>query len=105
MKSLKKTIATAQAKAQVGTVNAKTAKKINLTHNVNFPIEKDINFEDFEIRITVKGNEIVTKFLNKGVLNASQIVLVKPKPSPPPLTPTEIINAIERIRLNLSLKK
>ncbi|UIR55640.1 hypothetical protein LZQ00_15385 [Sphingobacterium sp. SRCM116780] len=105
MKSPKKTTATSPAKAPIDKAKIKTDKKINLTHSVNFSVEKDINFEDLEIIITVKENKIIAKFLNQGVLNAHQVVLVKPKPTPPPLTPIEIINVIKRLRFNLLLKK
>ena len=79
----------------------KIQKKLKGLQNLNFLVKKGTNFEDLEITITVKGNEIVTKFLNKGVLETQQIVLVKPKPSPPPVD-IEIINAINRIQIRLN---
>ncbi|WP_354358189.1 hypothetical protein [Pedobacter sp. UYP30] len=71
---------------------------------INFKASKDLSFADLEIRITVKGHGVVAKFYNKGVLEAKQVVIIKPKPSPPPVD-HEIINALKQLQFNLIVKK
>jgi len=82
----------------------KIQKKLKGMQSLNFLVSKGANFEDLEITIAVKGNEIVAKFLNKGVLESQQALPIKPKPTPPPVD-TEIFNAIKRLQIMLSLKK
>lgn len=103
MKTSKKTIDNTYQRIP-RSLKPKVQKKFKGIQSLNFPITKGSNFEDLEITITVKGNEIVTKFLNKGILQSQQALPIKPKPSPPPVD-TEIINAIKRLQFILSMKK
>lgn len=93
------------SKATTKTINPKILEKLNPSGIVNFSVGKDINFDESEIRITVKGNTIVAKFLLKGVPVKEQVVLVKPKPTPPPIKPDDIIKALGRIRLKVIQEK
>jgi len=82
----------------------KVQKKLKGLQSLNFTLDKNVNFSEIEIRITVKGNDIVAAFWNKGVLETQQVLPIKPKPSPPPVD-TEINNAINRLQFILNLKK
>jgi len=79
----------------------KILKKLNPYGNVNFTVGKDINFDESEIRISIKGNEIITKFFLKGLPIMEQVVLVKPRPTPPPIQPDDIMSALGRITLKV----
>jgi hypothetical protein len=104
MKQIKKTTVTAQAKMPVKTAKA-TIQKMKSIHSINFPIKEDIDFEDFEIRIAIKGNEIIAKFLLKGTPISEQVLPVKKIPNPPPMPNKEIIKALEQLRLSFNTKK
>ena len=103
MKSPRKTIDITNQRIP-RSLKPKVQKKLKGLQTVSFALNKNVNFSEIEIRITIKGNDIVAAFWNKGVLETQQIVLVKPKPSPPPVD-LEIINAIKRLQFTLSLKK
>jgi hypothetical protein len=75
----------------------KILKKVNPYGNGNFTVGKKINFDDSEIRISIKGNEIITKFLLKGLPVMEQVVLVKPRPTPPPIQPDDVMLALGNI--------
>lgn len=87
-------------------VSSKTilTKKATKALNVNFPVSKTLNPDDLEIRISVRGNEIVAKFYIKGISELEQLVPIKPKPTPPPVT-DDVIKALSQLKLNLKLKK
>jgi len=102
MKPIKKTIATALSKTPVSA--ASVLKKIKSPGSVNFPITKDINFDDFEISIKVEGRQIVVKLLDRGVPISQQAVPVKKIPTPP-WPKDEIIKALQQLRLNFNLLK
>ncbi|RZK49591.1 MAG: hypothetical protein EOO87_19840 [Pedobacter sp.] len=104
MNSPKKTIVKLTG-AKVATASKSTlTKKLSKPLNVNFPINKNIDVNDLEIRITVRGNDIVAKVFVKGISELEQLVPIKPKPTPPPVT-DDLIKAINRLKLNLTYKK
>jgi len=103
MKSLNKKVVATTFRDPGRTVNSKVLEKIKPSGSMNFSITDQVDFEESEIRITVKGNNVVAKFFLKGVPITEQVILVKPKPTPPPLNPQDIIKAIRRIRLNIFL--
>jgi len=84
--------------------SAKVLGKLKLSGNLNFKIKKDINIEETEIRITVKGNELIAKLYLKGVPLMQQVVLVKPIPSPPPIKPQDYSTALGRVRLKVAVE-
>ena len=84
--------------------SAKVLGKLKLSGNLNFKIKKDINIEETEIRITVKGNELIAKLYLKGVPLMQQVVLVKPIPSPPPIKPQDYSTALGRLRLKVAVE-
>jgi hypothetical protein len=102
MKPIKKTNATALSKVPISA--ASVLKKIKSPGLVNFPITKDINFDDFEISIKVEGRKIVIKLLDRGVPISQQAVPVKKIPTPP-WPKDEIIKALEQLRLNFNIPK
>lgn len=97
MKSPKKTIDITKGK-NVQTANPKLLEKLKGTQTVNFALHKNVDFNEIEIRITIKGNEIVAAFWNKGVLETQQALPIKPRPTPPPVD-TDIIKAIKKLQL------
>nr|WP_067058367.1 hypothetical protein [Mucilaginibacter sp. L294] len=103
MKPIKKTTATTLSKVPVSA--ASVLKKIKSPLTVNFPITKDINFDDFEISIKVEGRQIVVKLLDRGVPISQQAVPIKKVPAPPPWPKDDIIKALEQLRLNFNLLK
>ncbi|WP_113653327.1 hypothetical protein [Pedobacter namyangjuensis] len=104
MKSPQKTIAKLTGAKATTASKSTLTKKLSKSLNINFPIDKNIDVNDLEIRITVRGNEIVAKVFVKGVAELEQLLLVKPKPTPPPVT-DDVIKAINRLKLNLTYKK
>ncbi|HEX8608177.1 MAG TPA: hypothetical protein VF679_06000 [Pedobacter sp.] len=104
MKLLKKTTDATEAIATTKAVNPKTLDKLKPARNLSFSVAKDVDFDDCEIRLTVKGNNITAGFFLKGVAVSQQVVLVKPIPTPPPIKPDEIIKALKQIRLNIIRK-
>lgn len=100
MKSPRKTIDITKTKAP-SKATTKTLEKLKGTQAVNFALHKNVNFNEIEIRITVKGNDIVAAFWNKGILEAQQAVTIKPKPSPPPVD-ADIIKALKKMQLNFT---
>ena len=104
MKSPKNINETTKAAAKAKIVNPKVLDKIKPKNQISFSVDKDINFDESEIRITVKGNHIVAKFFLKGIPVKEQVVLVKPIPTPPPIKPGDVIKALERIRLGFKLE-
>ena len=80
------------------TAKPKLFEKLNPAKKIQFVVGKDVDFNDCEIRITFKGNNIVTKFLLKGVPISEQVILVKPNPTPPPI-PTIEFKQVNQIKL------
>ncbi len=74
----------------------KILKKLNPYGTMNLNVGKKINFDESEIRISIKGNEIITKFILKGLPVMEQVVLVKPRPTPPPIQPDDVMLALGR---------
>jgi hypothetical protein len=105
MKAQKQITNAAISKATTKTIDPKILDKLKPYSKVNFTVGKDINFEESEIRITIKGNDIVVKFLLKGLPVMEQVVLVKPRPTPPPIQPDDIMLALERISLKFKQVK
>jgi hypothetical protein len=105
MKAPKKITEITEANASAKIANPKVLSKIKRSNNINFSVDKNVNFDESEIRITVKGNNIVARFFLKGIPVKEQVVLVKPIPTPPPIKPRDIIKALEAIRLNFNLDK
>ena len=95
MKSPKKTINITKAPSKTTT---KTLEKLKAVNKVNFSVPKDTDLSDCEIRITVK-NGIVANFYVKGKIIFEQVVIIKPKPTPPPIH--EIIETINTIKFNI----
>lgn len=104
MKSPQKTMTKVATKKVAVSGKATLTKKATKTLNVNFPVSKTLNPDDLEIRITIRGNEIVAKFYIKGISEVEQVVMVKPKPTPPPVT-DDVIKALSQLKLNLKLQK
>ncbi|MES2064767.1 MAG: hypothetical protein V4456_22820 [Bacteroidota bacterium] len=100
MKPIKKTTATALSKTPVSAVSV--LKKVKSSLTVNFPITKDINFDDFEISIKVENSKIIVKFFHNGEEVSQQAVTVKKIPGPPPWPKDDIIKALEQLRLNFN---
>lgn len=105
MKAPKQITKATTSKLAAITVKPTIIDKLKPSGNLNFSLGKDVNFDESEIRISVKGNEIVARFLSKGVLVMEQVVLVKPKPTPPPIKPRDIIKALESLKLKFSIEK
>jgi len=99
MKTLKKTI--------VGTAEAKTSviKKLANPLNVNFPIHKDTDLSDFEIRISKQDDKLVAKLFLKGLPVTQQTLPIRKVPNPPPVPNFDLIKALEQLRLNLKVIK
>lgn len=97
MKSPRKTIDITKTKVP-SKATTKTLEKLKAVNKVNFALPKDIDLSDCEIRITVK-NGIVANFYVKGKIIFEQIVIIKPKPTPPPIH--EIIETINKVRFNI----
>lgn len=98
MKSPRKTIDITSQRIP-RSLKPKVQKKLKGLQTVTFALNKNVNFSEIEIRITIKGNDIVAAFWNKGVLETQQALPIRPKPSPPPVD-TDIIKAINRFNVN-----
>lgn len=100
MKTPKKSIGTRKTKIAIPQKMMSTARFKKL----NFKATKELIIKDLEIKIRVDGNDIIAHFYNKGELQAQQIVRIKPKPTPPPVI-QEVINALNLLQLNLTVKE
>jgi hypothetical protein len=105
MKTPKQGIEITKPSASAKNLNPKVIDKLKPASNLNFSIDKDVNFDESEIRITFKGNNIVTKFLLKGLPVKEQVVLVKPIPTPPPIKPEDVIKALKALKFNFKIVK
>lgn len=91
MNAPKKNLNVAKNATAVQTARPKLLKKLSPASVIKFVINKDAKLEDYEIRVTFEGSNIVTRLLQKGVPISEQVILVKTKPTPPPIPTMEII--------------
>lgn len=103
MSSTKKLATIARAKSPVS--SAGTLKKLKSALNLNFPIKEGTDISNSEISIKIHGREIIAQFYVDGELVSTQAVPVKKIPNPPPMPHDELIEALQKVKLNFNIQR